>query len=564
MEKQGKIKSFNALQSLETLSEKAKQSELSEKYLSEAKKEYAVLCKMLNLNIRQCSLFSIILRLNLANENAHIHSICEYTKCSPYSLLSFQPDFDFLKEKGYIAKESNRRRSKRRNVYDIELRYSIDEEIVNNLINNNINEMNENKKLNAIDFLLEVYQIVEERNDDEGKYSEMLDRINKLKDKNKDCLPVKAARQFLLDNEEEVFAYLICYATIDCDEIGLNDLLNKVFDSENRKIRFKKNLLSEKSNLSKYELIQFNQAFIRTDREMSMTEKGLENFIGDEKDIFFGDSLKSEDKDLLSPDTILHKQLFYNKKEGKQLEELSNLLKNDNYKNIKDRLKQHSMSPALTILFHGYPGTGKTETVMQIARETGRPLYMIDVSKFKTCWFGESERNLKKLFDKYRKKVDKSDLEPIMLFNEADAIFSKRKDVSSSNVAQTENAIQNIILQEMETLEGILIATTNMIDNFDKAFERRFLYKIGFDKPGDEVALQIWKCRFPFVNENELKQIAAKYKFSGGQIENIARKSTMNQVLKGIAPDYFQIENYCKEEVLATDNQRKTLGFCIS
>jgi SpoVK/Ycf46/Vps4 family AAA+-type ATPase len=188
---------------------------------------------------------------------------------------------------------------------------------------------------------------------------------------------------------------------------------------------------------------------------------------------------------------------------------------------------------------------------------------MIDVSKFKTCWFGESERNLKKLFDKYRKKVDKSDIAPILLFNEADAIFGKRKDVNSSNVAQTENAIQNIILQEMETLDGILIATTNLTENFDKAFERRFLYKICFEKPETEVALQIWKIRFPEMEDSLLKFLIEKYSFTGGQIENIARKYKMSLILNGIIPDFNQMEQYCKEEVLPSQT-RKTLGFCIN
>ena len=66
-------------------------------------------------------------------------------------------------------------------------------------------------------------------------------------------------------------------------------------------------------------------------------------------------------------------------------------------------------------------------------------------------------------------------VKPILLFNEADAVFSKRKDVNNGNVAQTENAIQNIILEEMENLDGILIATTNLADNLDGAFERRFV-----------------------------------------------------------------------------------------
>ncbi len=78
-----------------------------------------------------------------------------------------------------------------------------------------------------------------------------------------------------------------------------------------------------------------------------------------------------------------------------------------------------------------------------------------------------------------------------LLFNEADGVFGKRKDNPSSNVTQTEIAIQNIILEEMEKLDGILFATTNLTDNLDKAFERRFLFKIRFDKPTLEAKTNI-------------------------------------------------------------------------
>ncbi|MCX6230910.1 MAG: ATP-binding protein [Bacteroidetes bacterium] len=564
MEKQKKNKEFNALQNLESLSKKAKATGFSEKFFLESEKEYTALCKLLELDFKQCCLFSVLLKLNLENENAHIHSVCEYTNCSPFYLLSFQSDFDVLIEKGYINKESSGGRRRKCKTYDIELKYMVNEDIVNKLIKNNFIYEENNEELNAVDFLIEVNQIVEDRYYDSGKFSDMNGKIDKLKDKYQNCLAVKAASQFLLNAEEEVIAYLICYATIDNGEIGLNDLLDKVFDSDHCKVRFKKTILVEKSNLNKYELIQFTPSYIRTDRDVNMTEKGLETFLGEEKDIFFGGGIKSEDKELQYPDQIPQKQLFYNKKERKQLEELKNLLHNDNYKSIKMRLKEHSMSSALTILFHGFPGTGKTETVMQIARETGRPLYMIDVSKFKTCWFGESEKNLKRLFDKYRKKVETSDIEPILLFNEADAIFGKRQDVNSSNVAQTENAIQNIILQEMETLDGILIATTNLTQNFDEAFERRFLYKIFFEKPEVEVALQIWKSRFTEMDENNLRYLVEKFPFTGGQIENIARKYKMACILDGKTPDIIQLEQYCKDENLTNKFQRKTLGFCIN
>lgn len=106
---------------------------------------------------------------------------------------------------------------------------------------------------------------------------------------------------------------------------------------------------------------------------------------------------------------------------------------------------------------------------------TGRDLIQVNVSEVKSMWVGESEKNIKGIFDDYKQKVKQSVKAPILLFNEADAIIGKRQVGAERAVEKMENSIQNIILQEIEQLDGILIATTNLAENMDKAFERRFL-----------------------------------------------------------------------------------------
>lgn len=112
-------------------------------------------------------------------------------------------------------------------------------------------------------------------------------------------------------------------------------------------------------------------------------------------------------------------------------------------------------------------------------------------------WVGESEKNIKAIFDRYREHVKNSKVAPILLFNEADAVIGKRREGAEKAVDKMENSIQNIILQEMETLDGIMIATTNLEQNMDKAFERRFLYKIKFNKPSVEARMNIWRSMIP-------------------------------------------------------------------
>jgi SpoVK/Ycf46/Vps4 family AAA+-type ATPase len=163
------------------------------------------------------------------------------------------------------------------------------------------------------------------------------------------------------------------------------------------------------------------------------------------------------------------------------------------------------------------------------------------------------------VFDDYRREVERSKVAPILLSNEADGVFASRKENGYSDVDQTENAIQNIILQELEVLNGILIATTNLTKNLDKAFERRFLYKIEFHKPCKEAKKNIWKDKIVKLNNKEAELLSGKYDLSGGQIDNIAKKYLMKVILENAKPDLAEIEAYCSEENSLTKQNK--IGF---
>lgn len=265
---------------------------------------------------------------------------------------------------------------------------------------------------------------------------------------------------------------------------------------------------------------------------------------------------------MLSFERIKPKQLFYNDKERKLVEELAALLDEKNFQGIRDRLKETNFRSGFACLFYGAPGTGKTETVLQIARKTGRDLIQINISDIKSMWVGESEKNIKGIFDDYRKMVKQSAKTPILLFNEADAIIGKRMVGAEKAVDKLENNIQNIILQEIELLDGILIATTNLAENMDKAFERRFLYKVKFEKPDLHGRLQIWQTMIPSLNDADASFLAARYDFSGGEIENIARHYTIQSILHGKPADMLKsLVGYCDSERLEGRTPKRKVGF---
>ena len=279
-------------------------------------------------------------------------------------------------------------------------------------------------------------------------------------------------------------------------------------------------------------------------------------------DMEFDSCSDKVDKKLISHAAFAPKQLFYAQHVQSQIDRLADLLQPEQFRHVTERLSENGMRKGFACLFYGSPGTGKTETVNQLARRTGRDVLMVDVTQIKSCWVGESEQNIKALFDRYRKYVKEMPVAPILLFNEADAVLGIRQEGAQKAVDKMENSIQNIILQEMETLEGIMIATTNLTCNLDKAFERRFIYKIEFERPTLEAKQQIWKSMIPALSDGQARSLAGDYDLSGGQIENIARKRTVELILSGAEPSLQQMREYCAGEILdSRQEKRARIGF---
>ncbi len=265
---------------------------------------------------------------------------------------------------------------------------------------------------------------------------------------------------------------------------------------------------------------------------------------------------------MTKPDSLTEKELFYTGQNGEQVGELHSFLMPERYNEIRARMKDNGFRSGFACLFYGDPGTGKTETVYQLARQTGRSILSVNVPEIKSKWVGDSEKNIKAVFERYRSLIKRSEIAPILLFNEADAIFGRRMEGAENAVDKMENSIQNIILQEMESLDGILIATTNLTQNLDPAFERRFLYKIRFERPDASVREKIWHIMLPSLTPSECAELAKIYDLSGGQMENVTRKFVINSILYGDGVDRMVVlHNYCKAEKLDSKPQSRRIGF---
>ena len=329
-----------------------------------------------------------------------------------------------------------------------------------------------------------------------------------------------------------------------------------VFDSAVKRVEYAQNIFEKRNTLMLNSLVEICTSKFFNDTCLQLTDKSMKLLKRCSLTVFGSNRYQGN---VMKPEEIIQKKLIFDQHEMRHYHLVWNMLKVNNFKKTQKRLADKKLPKGITVLFHGYPGTGKTESVLQLARETNRMIMRVDISQSKSAWFGESEKIIKKIFTDYDAFMEECDHTPILLLNEADALIAKRNDVLSSNVKQTENTMQNILLEGMENFQGILIATTNLVKNFDTAFERRFLFKVEFRKPSVAVKAKIWKQKMPLLSVKECELLGSRFDFSGGQIENVTRKAEIHQIIHGSSADLKKIIDFCEQETW--DGERIQIGY---
>ena len=395
-----------------------------------------------------------------------------------------------------------------------------------------------------------------------------------MKRRELDCLEKKFAElpffkkiiKSKLDPMDRYFLYDCTKDFLDGNESSLCSTLSDLYAKTNSYFTNLRKMLDEKDALNSNGFIEIEKNDVVEKTTVTLSDRTIELIYGKNADLYKKKPVCS--KNILEPEKLKEKTLFYSEKVQKQIDMLEESLSQKNLVAMQKRLEKKGLSKGVAVLLYGAPGTGKTETVYQLAKKTNRKILHVDISESKSMWFGESEKIVKRIFTNYRKLCQTAERHhentPILLFNEADALISKRKDVASGNCAQTENAIQNILLEEMEKLDGIIFATTNLCNNMDKAFERRFLFKVEYEKPSLEARKKIWGSKLPELAETDLERLADRFDFSGGEIDNIVRKCEMTEIIKGALPAYEEIAELCENERLDKEENECRVGFCLS
>ena len=547
------MEQMDLLQAFEIIVDKAKGSSLGEKFYQEADSYLGFVSEKLGISKRASAIMALFAD---RCDDSHIQfsDYTDFLNCRILSLLRYAKETQELVDKEYICRYK-----------DDGLYYSIPMEVMEAFQHNepyvpaDVEELTARELFDKFD---EIFTKCRRRKIDKQVLRR---KLMALVSKNEKLDFVKAMSSFDVDTDDVDFPLFILFCTLFVingdDDIRYHDL-EFLYEEGEAAWRWAKRGLSQGDHLF------FVEKFIEYTNDDGFVDRESFKITDDAKKQLFSELNLSSMRGsrpkggMISFEDIKPKQLFYNSKESKQVEELAKLLDEEYYQSIRNRLKETNFRSGFACLFYGAPGTGKTETVLQIAKKTGRDLIQVNVSEIKSMWVGESEKNIKGIFDDYKKKVKQSTKAPILLFNEADAIIGKRQVGAERAVEKMENSIQNIILQEIEQLDGILIATTNLAENMDKAFERRFLYKIKFEKPDLDCRAKIWQSMIPALNGTDASYLAGKYDFCGGEIENIARHYTIQSILHGKPENLLKsLTEFCESERQEGSYSKRKVGF---
>ena len=543
------IESMTMLEAIEKIVEMADDSKLTEKFFQQAEPYAKIIAEKQDLTNKQAVLLSLFCEYESASRKASIHDIARFVDCRNIHLLRYKNDIEEL-VKGHFLRRACR--------YN-DTNYYVPSNVIKAFVENVKYERESYKCDDTTEFLQKFYTFTHLNYEDDLSYDLLYEEIRLLFQDNQELDYVKKIKSLKLEFIDEIILTHFCrHLAIHETEAIQEDNMTFLIEEDFKRKELARSLKNGKYILMKRKLIEYNfddgfedkDWFRLTDKARKMLLKGF--------------NLKMTKKcarDFIFSKNIEEKKLFYEGETVNQVRELKGLLCEENFKNIRQRMKAQKMRCGFACIFYGSPGTGKTETALQLARMTGRNIMQVNISDIKSCWVGESEKNIKAVFDRYREQSKKAKVAPILLFNEADAVIGKRKEGADRAVDKMENSIQNIILQEMETLDGIMIATTNLEQNMDKAFERRFLYKVKFNKPSVEARSHIWQSMIPVLSDKESLALAEKYDFSGGQIENIARHYAIDNVLHGDGENRLErLFAYSDSERFEKQVQRK-IGF---
>ncbi|HUH41575.1 MAG: ATP-binding protein [Sulfurimonas sp.] len=386
----------------------------------------------------------------------------------------------------------------------------------------------------------------------------------------------KFFKQKKMDSKEQVIFLALLreeYSATDASLREMNTLIELISLDEYDRIK-NRALLEDGSNLINEGIIDYEEMlnpFGGISRAFYIVDEVLQSIIHPQKNkkirrIKLNTLISEQDIfELVEPETSLE-DVVLAKETQTTLENLMRQLDKEVVNRLVEwGIKDKKSGIDARIIFYGAAGTGKTMTAYSLAKSLKREVLAFDCSKILSMYVGESEKNVRKIFDTFYDLCEKTKSEPILLLNEADQFLGSRSSGVTSGADQMHNQMQNIFLEQIEKFKGVLIATTNLLENIDKAFSRRFNYKIEFKKPNKEQRLELWKKMLPkgapYEDGFDINELST-HSLTGGQISLIIKNTAYKVAVREKA--LFTLEDFIgeiKKEKDASFDSEKLMGF---
>ena len=547
-----KMKKMTLAEAFERILNASKNSKMSDTMLASVTYETAYIKRKFKINPVEC----VILAILLDNDSImNRREMAQYLDCTIMKLLSYGKCFENLRRKRMIVSHySSDYRCPR-------LGYRVCREVLDAVQEDASFKEFDSTDYTVIDVMRQIHEGLEFTDHCSSNYGNLIVDIRDLLSRTQHLelsrqlleLPLSAAERvmFLIAASELIFRRNNSISQVDYDDI-LEDSL-ETFDICN-------GINDGTGNLAKLNLLENTMSNGMAEPDsFQLTEHAIKTLLK-EFNIRINARKPAAPDNLILPDKLTRKELFYNAEEQHQVDRLMDLLSPKTFSEVQQRLKESGMRTGFCVLLHGVPGSGKTELVNQLSIATGRPVLVAQVSQLISKWVGDYEKRIEELFDQYESLVSRSEICPILFFNECDAILGRRNEQGDGDaVSKMYHSVQNILLERMEKLNGIMICTSNMPGSLDKAFERRFLFSIEFHKPQRDTKAKIWRAMMPEIDESMAQTLAAQYDFSGGQIENVVRRQRVDHILYGHDVTLDSINQICREE--GYGKKERSIGF---
>lgn len=550
---------LNIISALEQVFLQAKDSKLDRNNFKSVEKELSVLNEYFHTNDMESILITLV--MNVENfENARVKKMASYVGLNHLNFLPFATNLMALHQRNIITPSYGEN-------YELSEDYALEPKLItylskNERIPSEILQVSETEN-NFHEFLNEIDGLKEKKAKKKLNEFYFRNELNEITNKYIQFKLVSFAKKNLNKVEQFVFFVTILDAISYCNNDYNTNLQNTVEEGTFKRrdaFEYVQNFLQDKTRLNKLKLVEKNSAAFSNLHYIRLTTNALK-MLSEWEGISIEFKEDEKNKKLLYPEQIKKNKLIYNQSELEAIARIDGVLVEKSFQKLKSNLTSNNLPEGITCLLYGEPGTGKTATVYELARKHKRAVFKVEISETKSMWYGESQKLVKKIFTDYYEAKEKEKRCPILLFNEADAIIGKRKVGGNASTSETENAIQNILLEELENFKGILFATSNLVMNLDTAFERRFLFKVKYAIPSLQNAAAIWKIKLPTITKEQAMELAINYPFSGGEIDNIVRKYIMEHVLHGERPSFETIISFCNQEKWEASTMGNKIGY---